>query len=146
MYSVPDRLVQACLQVTEQVWQPMHLSRFITIAICAMTFIAAPRRRWSSRPSVTHLLAAATHYRHLVALVSGGPHVVEGERVLAVSARQVARFDPHPGQRIVVAAPLSGGLGARGVHGAFLDVVDEDHALGHALGHDRPAHEHPVDV
>ena len=28
-----------CLQVTEQVWQPMHLSRFITIAIWAMTFI-----------------------------------------------------------------------------------------------------------
>src|SRR6188768_3040125 len=41
-YSVPGRLVHACLQVTEQVWQPMHLSRFITIAICAMTFIATP--------------------------------------------------------------------------------------------------------
>ena len=39
MYSVPSRFVHACLQVTEQVWQPMHLSRFMTIAICAMTFI-----------------------------------------------------------------------------------------------------------
>jgi hypothetical protein len=29
-------LVQTYLQVTEQVWQPMHLSRFITIAICAL--------------------------------------------------------------------------------------------------------------
>ena len=38
--SVPVRLVHACLQVTEQVWQPMHLSRFITIAIWAMTFIS----------------------------------------------------------------------------------------------------------
>jgi hypothetical protein len=28
------------LQVTEQVWQPMHLSRFMTIASCAMTFIS----------------------------------------------------------------------------------------------------------
>jgi hypothetical protein len=28
------------LQVTEQVWQPMHLSRFITIDICAMTRIS----------------------------------------------------------------------------------------------------------
>jgi hypothetical protein len=28
------------LQVTEQVWQPMHLSRFITIAICAMIRIS----------------------------------------------------------------------------------------------------------
>ncbi len=36
-YSVPGRFVQTCLQVTEQVWQPMHLSRFITIDICAMT-------------------------------------------------------------------------------------------------------------
>jgi hypothetical protein len=27
------------LHVTEHVWQPMHLSRFITIAICAMTLI-----------------------------------------------------------------------------------------------------------
>ena len=32
-YSVPGRLVQVCLHVTEQVWHPMHLSRFITIAI-----------------------------------------------------------------------------------------------------------------
>ena len=32
MYSAPRRFVQTFLQVTEQVWQPMHLSRFITIA------------------------------------------------------------------------------------------------------------------
>src|SRR5665647_1810408 len=41
-YSVPDRLVHACLQVTEQVWQPMHLSRFMTIAIWAITLISTP--------------------------------------------------------------------------------------------------------
>ena len=33
---MPLRLVHACLQVTEQVWQPMHLSRFITMLIWAM--------------------------------------------------------------------------------------------------------------
>ena len=38
-YSTPSRLVQTCLQVTEQVWQPMHLSRFSTIAIWARTFM-----------------------------------------------------------------------------------------------------------
>jgi hypothetical protein len=38
-YSTPGRLVQTFLQVTEQVWQPMHLSRFSTIAIWARTFI-----------------------------------------------------------------------------------------------------------
>ena len=45
MYSVPERLVHACLHVTEQVWHPMHLSRFITIAIWAIT-----------RMSVLHVL------------------------------------------------------------------------------------------
>src|SRR4029078_10547095 len=35
--SLPVRFVHACLPVTEQVWHPMHLSRFITMAICAMT-------------------------------------------------------------------------------------------------------------
>ena len=38
-YSMPWREVQTFLQVTEQVWQPMHLSRFITIAICARIFM-----------------------------------------------------------------------------------------------------------
>src|SRR5256885_12821625 len=38
-YSTPGRLVQTFLQVTEQVWQPMHLSRFSTMPICARIFI-----------------------------------------------------------------------------------------------------------
>src|SRR5262245_19808025 len=39
-YSTPSRLVHTFLHVTEQVWQPMHLSRLRTIAICARTFMA----------------------------------------------------------------------------------------------------------
>ena len=39
-YSTPSRLVQTFLQVTEQVWQPMHLSRLSTMPICALIFIA----------------------------------------------------------------------------------------------------------
>src|SRR6478672_11944275 len=39
-YSTPLRFVHACLHVTEQVWHPMHLSRFITMDICAMTRIS----------------------------------------------------------------------------------------------------------
>ena len=35
MYSAPSRLVHTFLQVTLQVWQPMHLSRFITMPTCA---------------------------------------------------------------------------------------------------------------
>src|SRR4051794_4617424 len=77
-YSTPVRLVHACLQVTEQVWQPMHLSRFITIAICAMT-----------RMSVLHFLAAAADHGDLVALVAGRAEVVERERQLGVPADQV---------------------------------------------------------
>src|SRR5207247_9249189 len=38
-YSTPSRLVHTFLHVTEQVWQPMHLSRSRTIAIWARTFI-----------------------------------------------------------------------------------------------------------
>ena len=38
-YSTPSRLVHTFLQVIEQVWQPMHLSRLSTIAICARTFM-----------------------------------------------------------------------------------------------------------
>ena len=41
-YSTPSREVQTFLHVTEQVWQPMHLSRFSTIAICARIFMAVP--------------------------------------------------------------------------------------------------------
>src|SRR6188474_3535734 len=64
-YSTPLRLVHACLHVTEQVWQPMHLSRFITIAIWAMTFIRL------FRPLVGNLLAATPDDGDLIALVSG---------------------------------------------------------------------------
>lgn len=38
-YSIPSRLVQTFLQVTEQVWQPMHLSRFSTMPTCERIFI-----------------------------------------------------------------------------------------------------------
>src|SRR5690242_17622321 len=45
-YSMPSRLVQTFLQVTEHVWQPMHLSRLSTMPICARIFIV-----FSSSPS-----------------------------------------------------------------------------------------------
>src|SRR5881409_1760784 len=74
-YSTPPRLVHACLQVTEQVWQPMHLSRFITMLIWAIT-----------RMSVLDLLAgAAPDDGDLVALVTGRAEVVERERQLRVT-------------------------------------------------------------
>src|SRR6476661_3554450 len=109
MYSVPERLVHACLHVTEQVWHPMHLSRFITMAICAMTLIgshsSSGRRGARSvlrrRPSVLDLLGATADDRHLVALVPGRAEVVEREGQLGVAADEVARLDQDPGQRVV---------------------------------------------
>src|SRR5664279_4444173 len=54
-YSIPGRLVHTFLQVTEQVWQPMHLSRFSTMPIWARIFMRLPpdgpsrRRQWPPR-------------------------------------------------------------------------------------------------
>src|SRR5699024_396483 len=44
-YSMPLREVQTFLQVTEQVWQPMHLSRFSTITIWPRIFICSLHSR-----------------------------------------------------------------------------------------------------
>src|SRR5215218_6395258 len=77
-YSTPLRLVQACLHVTEQVWQPMHLSRFMTMPIWAIT-----------RMSVLHLLAAPADDGDLVPLVARRAEVVERERQLGVAADEV---------------------------------------------------------
>src|SRR5581483_5714330 len=57
-YSMPSREVHTFLQVTEQVWQPMHLSRLRTIPICALTFISrscSPQRhRGTEKPETAH--------------------------------------------------------------------------------------------
>src|SRR3954471_3682823 len=123
-YSVPSRLVHVCLQVTEQVWQPMHLSRFITIATWARM-----------RMSVLHFLAAPPDDGDLVALAADRAVVVEGVGQLRVPARQVRGLDEQPGHRVVVAAALAlalaAFLGLRDVHGALGRVVLEHRALGH---------------
>ncbi len=41
-YSMPSRPVQTFLQVTEQVWQPIHLSRLSTMPTCERIFIFSP--------------------------------------------------------------------------------------------------------
>src|SRR6476620_308246 len=149
MYSVPARLVHACLQVTEQVWQPMHLSRFITIAICAMTFTVVPPVKGleevAARPpqpprfartSVRHLLRALADDGDLVALVAGGSEGVEGEAQLGVAADQVAGLDQDPGQGVVHASALAGGLGERYVDQPVRGVVHVHGPFGHPVGHD----------
>src|SRR5579875_508149 len=101
MYSLPVRLVQVCLHVTEQVWQPMHLSRFITIATCAMTLIGNLRGTPGAAPDFVgwsreiDLLAATADDRHLVALAGGRAVVVEGVGELRVPAEQVGGLHHH---------------------------------------------------
>ena len=75
-YSTPSRLVQTCLQVTEQVWQPMHLSRLSTIAIWARTFIvvlpysaATAGVAGSSIQSTFAILRTTTNSSRLVPMV-----------------------------------------------------------------------------
>src|SRR3954468_17431770 len=117
----------------------MHLSRFITIAICAITFMRrSSLTRWSSGerqracrdPSVGHLLRALADDGDLVALVAGGAEAVEGEAQLGVAADEVAGLDQDPGQGVVDAAALAGGLGERYVDQPVLRVVHVHRSLG----------------
>src|SRR5690606_4496771 len=138
-YSTPLRLVQACLQVTEQVWHPMHLSRFITIASCAITFMTVSpgsHRVGCSRlcaPSVGHLLGPTTDDGHLVALVPGRPEIVERPGCLRITTGQMTGFDEQSGQRVVDAAAATGRLRQRHVDDTLLSVIHEDHTLWHAM-------------
>ena len=84
-YSIPGRLVQTFLQVTEQVWQPMHLSRFSTMPICARIFIVFSlgpifssrrliRRDFAIQPiDLVHL----AHHDKFVAVGADGAVIVE---------------------------------------------------------------------
>src|SRR5690349_14863941 len=128
----------------------MHLSRFITIDICAITRTTPPPpapttpcsrrgpalfRTWSrvSRASrVPHLLAASADDGHLVALVPRRPEVVERVRELGVAAREVRRLEEDARERVVDAAPQPGRLGERDVDRAVGGVEHVDRALRHA--------------
>src|SRR5215831_15931158 len=151
-YSRPGRLVQTCLQVTEQVWQPMHLSRFITMATWAITLIAglrpvrgqgaeaAPREQSAraaprARSPVLHVLGPAADHRDLVALAAGRAVVVERPGQLPVAADHVGWLDHQVGQRVVTAAVPPGDLRPRGHQVAVFGVVHEHRAFRHPVGH-----------
>src|SRR5512137_884204 len=72
-YSMPSRVVQTFLQVTEHVWHPMHLSRFRTMPICARIFIAV-----LLRPS-DRLRGRRVEPVHLV-------HLADDDELVAVGA------------------------------------------------------------
>ena len=74
-YSMPSRLVQTFLQVTEQVWQPMHLSRLSTMPICARIFMLISLRPQAgcaagvSSQSTLFILRTTTNSSRLVPIV-----------------------------------------------------------------------------
>src|SRR3990172_11688951 len=102
MYSAPRRSVHTFLQAIEQVWQPMHLSRWNTIEICVRTPIIPPRFR-----SELRLRQLADAHRG-VAVDAGGAPVVEVVGELAVAADHQHRLQAHARQAVVSArAPPS---------------------------------------
>src|SRR5690242_12273067 len=122
-YSTPSRLVQTFLQVTEQVWQPMHLSRLRTIAIWARTFIfrssSLGRYRLADGLAVVHGLVEPIHLRHLahdhkpVAVRAHRAVVNEAVAELGVAADHLRGLRHRTGHRVVDAAARSCDLRAR---------------------------------
>src|SRR5574340_154046 len=111
MYSAPVRLVQTCLQGMLQVWQPRHLSRFITMANWALIFI-------------TNFLGFS-HHDHGIALRTCGAVIVEGVTELGITADHVGRLHKDTGQAVVHAAPFPGNPGQWYVHRPFIGVIQE---------------------
>src|SRR5512136_520940 len=91
MYSAPARLVQTFLQGMLHVWQPMHLSRFMTMANCALIFIPLHLMRFP-------------YDDHLVPLRTGGAVVVEAVAQLSVTSDHVGRLH-HDVSDAVVCSP-----------------------------------------
>src|SRR5574343_272465 len=118
-YSTPGRLVQTFLQVTEQVWQPMHLSRFSTMPICARTFMfdsfAGSTASMAGADGTGRLvepvdLVHLAHHHELVAVRAYGSVVVEAVAQLRVAADHVRGFEHDARDRVVDAAARAGDL------------------------------------
>src|SRR6476619_1558255 len=82
-YSMPGRLVQTFLQVTEHVWQPMHLSRLSTMPICARIFM---------RPPVVHAFERGRSC-NLPLSLHGTDQLVGNRRVEPVDPAHLAHHD-----------------------------------------------------
>src|SRR5690606_2741702 len=99
MYSAPGRFVQVLLQVTLQVWHPMHLSKFMTMAICALIFKPV---------NLLHL----TDRNIDIPLVSDRSVIVEAIAELGVAAYHLRWLNVNSRRRIVASAAFFRNLGA----------------------------------
>src|SRR5690606_40070474 len=100
---MPSREVHTFLQVTEQVWQPMHLSRFSTMPICARTFISpvsCSRRGLLQFFEPVDRAHLADDYE-LIAVRADRAVVVEAVRQLRVAADHVCWLEHRAGHRVV---------------------------------------------
>src|SRR5690606_15854838 len=101
-YSMPSRLVQTFLQVIEQVWQPMHLSRFRTMPTCDRIFMAISSEvvgQWlwqGIAAQATDIgaiepvdLAHLAHHDELVAVAADRAVVVETVGLLGIATDHV---------------------------------------------------------
>src|SRR5664280_1380224 len=166
-YSIPGRLVQTFLQVTEQVWQPMHLSRFRTMPIWARIFMLPPAglnecERAGSCDFSLGLhghdqfvgdrrvepvdLAHLAHDDELVAVGADRSVVVEAIAELGVAADHVGRLEDDARHRVVDAATHTGDLRPRRVHDLFLRVVHHHHAGLDPLADNRAGGDRAVEV
>src|SRR5581483_2378931 len=94
MYSVPGRSVHRFLQARLQVWQPMHLSRWNTMEICARTFMRAPL-------SIALRFALQFVDDHIGVAIGGRrPVVVEAIAILRVTSGRQHRLEPHAGNAV----------------------------------------------
>src|SRR5512137_1243628 len=131
---MPRRSVHWFLQATLQVWHPMHLSRWNTVAICERTFMACPRSVLRRRDELAHADEG-------VPVVPGGAPVVEGEGELAVAAQHERGLEAHPRQAVVASGPLAAALRAPWhADGPLRSVVEQAQARGDARGDDAAHH------
>src|SRR5574337_857915 len=86
-YSTPGRLVQTFLQVTEQVWQPMHLSRFSTMPICARIFIVSLLLSQAWAPAVALPASSSIQSTRCILRTSTNSSLVQGPRLPEARAR-----------------------------------------------------------
>ena len=128
----------------------MHLSRFITIAICARIFMTRPLARAvtdgdGGAVQPVHLIHA-TDDDELVAVGAHGAVVVQAIALLRVAADHVRRFQHHACHRIVDPAAQAGHFAARHVHDLLLRMVHHHHAGIDPLRNHSARHQRAVGV
>src|SRR3546814_6837452 len=117
-YSMPARLVQTFLQVIEQVWHPIHLSRLSTMrsvrepSFCRLLLCSgAPVGSAAGHVGgIISRLVEPVHFAHLahnnefVTIGADGPVIIEAVGELGVAADHVRRLHVDAGDRVVDAA------------------------------------------